>query len=121
MLSEALFAVTDVIRFAPAPPTVPDWTEAIVTVAASDYAAPTTSWPLRTFAKLIAGLVGQCDAAIIQQLAVPSWVSAGRYLDLASESVAKLEKPPLMILRDGRLVVRIQRSTPQTSDPMPTC
>ena len=107
MLAAALFAATDIVRGGPLPQAPSDLIESIATIAANHYAAPTTSRLLRTFAHLIADLIGQCDSTVVAHLTGPIWVSAARYVELTPEAVAHLETPPIMILRDGQLVVKI--------------
>lgn len=105
MLAAGLFAVVDLAAESQLPEDAQLLVEAIVG-AAAHYAAPATSRSLKSYAARIAELVTIAPAPVRDLLQGPIWVSGARYAQLASEQVAHLDSPPLMILADGMLVAR---------------
>lgn len=107
MLAAALFAATDIARLRSLPRDPEQTVEAIVHAARTHYAAPATSKLLQKYAKTISLLIGKCSEEVRAHLAGPLWVGPKRYAELESDRLVESDELHLMILEDGRLVVRI--------------
>ena len=107
MLAATLFATTDVARFGPIVDDSDALKEAIVIAAGARYAAPSTSTLLKKYSRVAGTLLSRIPSTLRLRLSGPVWVSSVRYAELEGESLVQSEELPLMVLHDGRLVVKL--------------
>jgi hypothetical protein len=107
MFVAAVFAAIDATKTAPDEDDRSALAEAIINIGGLRYAAPSTSKSFIRFTGELADLISRLPADTRRDISGPLWVSPARYAELEPNRLDGHEAMKLMVLNDGRVVVRV--------------